>query len=239
MAVLNVHLVTLGNGPRPEYETIFLRELTALGLNPVLTITHILDPLGLEAIETFAASDGEPAILSRVRDANGIVANRPLSRAALVPLIEAAIDDGQDRADVTVVCVAEYLPLRQRDHRVILPFAVIVERLHALTDASKPIALCPYGDRQRDQQIQTWTENGGFAAERLRFVLVADDPDAMIAAIVEEGAHHGAVLAFAFATEDHDLLARFDAAQQEKGCTILLPFRETIRAITAPREVRK
>lgn len=237
MAALNVHLVTLGNGPRPEYETIFLRELTELGLNPVLTITHILDPLALEAIEALTASDGEPAILSRVRDAEGVVANRPLSRAALVPLIEAAIDDGQDHADVTVVCVAEYLPLRQREHRVILPFTVMVQRLHALTNVNEPIALCPYGDRQRDQQIQTWTEDGGFAAKRLRFVLAVNDPDAMIAAIIEEGAHHGAVLAFAYATEDPDLLARFDAAQQETACTILLPFRETIRAMTAHEEV--
>lgn len=239
MTQLSLHLVTLGNGPRPEYETIFQRDLEALGFEPSIVSTHILDALSLPEIDLLSAQDGEPAILSRVRGVDGTLGNRPLSRAGLVPLIEAAIDDRENTVDATVICVAEYLPLRTRARNAILPFTVMVERLHALTDDGEPVALCPYGDRQRIQQIQTWTENGGLASERLRFVPAINEPEEMIASILSEKARFGAVLAFAYATEDAELLARFDAAQASAGCTIVLPFRETIKKIKALREARQ
>lgn len=224
-------LVTLGHGPRPEYETLFATSLAAAGLTPAIRACHILDALTPAAIAGLAAAPDEPAILSRVRAPDGTIANRALSRAKLMPLIEAAIDAAQAEADATVVCVAEYLPLRRRARPALLPFALLAARLAALAGPAQPIALCAYGDRQRAQQTETWAEFGGVARERLRFFTAAPDAARLVADIRAAGIRYGAVLAFAYAISDAASIEAFDAAQQAAGCTILLPLRVTVDAL--------
>ncbi len=233
MATLDtLALVTLGHGPRPEYETLFARFLAEAGLAPAIRAYHILDGVGRDAIAAMAADASEPAILSRVREAAGVVANRALSRQRLLPLIEAAIDSAEaDGADMTVICVAEYLPLRERPAPALLPFTLLAARLGALADADEPIALCAYGDRQRVQQAETWEQVGGFAGTRLRFFTADADAPRLLGEVRAAGARLGAVLAFAYATSDDASMEAFDMAQAEAGCTILLPIRVTVDAI--------
>ncbi len=231
-ALANLALVTLGHGPRPEYEAMFSASLAAAGLSPAIRAYHILDALAPAAIAGLAAAPAEPAILSRVRGPDGVVANRALSRARLMPLIEAAIDAAAaDGADATVVCVAEYLPLADRPRPALLPFGLLARRLRALAAPDEPVALCAYGDRQRAQQTETWAAFGGIAAPRLRFFTAVPDAAALIAGIKAAGIGYGAVLAFAYAISDAASLEAFDAAQAATGCTVLLPIRVTVEAL--------
>jgi len=225
-------LVTLGNGPRPEYEALFSSSLAAAGLTPTLRSYHILDALAPPAVAALAAAPDEPAILSRVRGADGTVVNQALARRKLMPLIEAAIDGAEaDGADATVVCVAEYLPLRERPRPALLPFSLLAARLGALAGPDEPVALCAYGDRQRVQQTETWASFGGLAAPRLRFFTAVPDAARLIADIRAAGIRYGAVLAFAYAISDAASIEAFDNAQAAAGCTVLLPIRVTVEAI--------
>ncbi len=228
----NLALVTLGHGPRPEYDALFARRLAAAGLTPVIRSYHILDGLTPEAIGGLAAANDEPAILSRVRDDQGEVANRALARDKLLPLIEAALDWAEaDGADASAICVAEHLRLRPRPRPALLPFALLAARLHELASGDEPVALVAYGERQRVQQAETWETFGRIVRERQRFLTAQADAGRLLREIRDAGVRLGAVLAFAYAVSDDASAEAFDRAQDDTGCTILLPIRVTTEAL--------
>lgn len=237
MSLNTLALVTLGQGPRPEYEILFGRCLKPFGLSPDIVSFHVLDGLTSQALADLEAKSCEPAILSRVRDERGETVSRPYSRDRMLPLVDEAVRSGRRAgADAVVICVAEHLDIAASDFPVLLPFEIMASRIRNLAEGDEKVALIPYGERQRGQQIAAWQDHGGVSSDRLVFVPADPDPVRLVADIKAKGARLGAVLAFAYATSDGVSLDAFDEAQKDAGCEILLPIRETVNRLANGRD---
>ncbi|MBF9235493.1 AroM family protein [Microvirga alba] len=167
-----IGLITLGQGPRPEYERLHGALFGELGIDVRLVSRHVLDGLSPDQIDALEARDGEPAINSNLHGDGPTPSplgrgwtTKWISRSKLVPLIQAAIDafERDDGVDVTLCCVAEEFPEAcfRSQRPFVLPSAIMMSypQVLAATRPDATIGLVVYGDRQREQQ------KAGFAAK--------------------------------------------------------------------------
>ncbi|WP_159500592.1 AroM family protein [Microbacterium sp. 18062] len=164
-------IITTGGGPRPEYESFHARLLAGIGLPGVEVVSrHALDGLddvGLRAIEP---RDGHPAVHANVRsDAPGARTSLGdgwrdvwIDRSRFLDLVQRCIDElVAESVDAIIVCIAEELP----GHVLVSPVPVIIPELAVAaavesfvrTRRNTRIAVFCYSDRQRAQQLATWS----------------------------------------------------------------------------------
>lgn len=158
-------LVSLGQGPRPEYDTLHRRLFAGLGLAIEPVSRHVLDGLSAAEIDALAAVDDEPAIHCNVRGPG----ERPsplgpdwharwLGRDRLLPHLQRCVDEleADEGVAATICCVAEPFP----DHGLrtgrplIFPADVMLAHAaaRAATAPGMTLGLIAHGDRQRTQQ---------------------------------------------------------------------------------------
>ncbi len=114
-----IGLITLGQGPRPEFERLHHRLFRTLGLEVDIVSRHALDGIENAELQRLEASGGAPAIHSNIRGPGGFASPlgdgwsaRWIDRDKLVPLVQTCIDELEeaDKVDVTICCVAEAFP---------------------------------------------------------------------------------------------------------------------------------
>lgn len=158
-------LISLGQGPRPEYELLHRRLFAELGLAIEPVSRHVLDGVPAAALDALTATPDEPAIHCNLHGPGTTPSPlgpgwhaRWLSRDRLLQHVQRCIDtlEANENVAATICCVAEPFPghnLRSR-RPLILPADVMLAyaAARAATDPEMTLGLITHGDRQRTQQ---------------------------------------------------------------------------------------
>jgi hypothetical protein len=140
-----------------------------MGANVDIISRHVLDGLDSRQLQDLEPSTGVAAIHANVRGAKTDVStlgpgwrNVWLDRDKYVELVQIALDSLEsENLSVAIVCVAEELPAENLHFggTLLLPFGQLraaVESAARFRQDAK-VAVFTYGDRQRDQQVATWS----------------------------------------------------------------------------------
>lgn len=191
MSPLKIGFVSLGQGPRPDLESLHERLFTAYGLNVVPVWEHILDGLTEAELQSMEAGAEAPAIRALH---HGVNADRGIGppgmntwfdREALTARLGGAVARLEEQGvALTIVCAAEMLPtldIRSR-HPVIFPAYAMAAQAEMLvrTVPSACIGLIVYGDRQRRQQLEGWRKQPWAVDLSLHFSGGGSDLDAIV-----------------------------------------------------------
>jgi hypothetical protein len=163
-ATVRLGLVSLGQGPRPEYDLLHRRLFAGLGLAIEPVSRHVLDGLSASEIAALAADPAEPAIHCNVRGPGTTPSPlgsdwhaRWLGRDRLLPHLQRCVDELENAGvAATICCVAEPFPDHGLSTRRPLVFPADVMLAHAAARAATApgmvLGLIAHGDRQRSQQ---------------------------------------------------------------------------------------
>lgn len=191
MSPLKVGFVSLGQGPRPDLESLHERLFTAYRFNVVPVWEHILDGLTEAELQAMEADASAPAIraLHHQADADRSVGPPGMSTWFDREALTARLGDAVARLEeqgvaLTIVCAAEMLPALDIRSRcpVILPAYAMTGQAEMLarTMPSARIGLIVYGDRQRRQQLEGWRKQPWAADLPIHFSGGGSDLDAIV-----------------------------------------------------------
>lgn len=164
---LKIGFVSLGQGPRPDLESLHERLFAVHGLSIVPVWEHVLDGMTDAELRAMEAAAEMPAIRALhhsgagKRDVGPPDMNTWFDREALTARLGDAIAQLEEQGvALTIVCAAEMLPaLNVRSRRpVIFPAYAMAGQAEMLarTLPEARIGLIVYGDRQRRQQFEGW-----------------------------------------------------------------------------------
>lgn len=184
-----IGLITLGQGPRPEYQRLHTTLFHSLGCKTSITMRHALDGLSSGQLDELEAAPEAPAIHCNVHSNIGMTSPlgddwtaRWIDRQKLVPRVQDCIDRLENEEDVEtmILCVAEEFPAGSfRSRRpLVMPFQAMLgyAEMLALTKSDAIIGILVYGPRQLAQQRATWASRSWARNLRIEFAETAGDP---------------------------------------------------------------
>lgn len=227
-------LMSLGQGPRPEYELLHKRLFAGLGLVVEPVSRHVLDELTTNEIEALAATADEPAIHCNLHGAGATPSPlgpdwhaRWLGRDRLLPHMQRCIRELEaEGVAATICCVAEPFPEHGLASGRPLVFPADVMLAHAAARAATApemtLGLIAHGDRQQTQQRAALARQGW--AARINVVFGAGDSlEESVDDLNRRGAALIQIWAFAAGVGPKDAPGRLAGLVERSAAPLLVP----------------